>query len=249
MIDYEIEAAAKGLGITATELTTKANDLGLALGVKDLSTCVKLLRGYFDANRRQKALGTIHKPGLTLKQMREELEKLERALHKIVDDRGTTEAAHKSIANALKEIPAELMGQLETIDVNIKSMPYDSPDGALKRWLERLPNMDTDTQKTIAKRLLDTVKAALDDLVIPGKGNARKQAHPYIAGIQCLITHFQETLPDRQISETDDSTFSRYVALWIQKKKKDDKDDKLESPRRHIQSAIADLKRWKKISL
>lgn len=239
MTDYEIEAAAKGLGITTKELRDTASRLGLELGIKDLSTCVKLLRGHFDASGRQRMLGELYKPDLTLKQTREELEKLERALQKIVDDRGTTEAAFKSIAAALKEIPAGLMGQLETIEVNIKPMPYDPPDGALKRWLERLPNMDTETRKTIAKRLLDTVKAALDDLVTPGKGNARKQAHPYIAGIQCLITHFQEALPDRQISETDDSTFSRYVALWVQQQQ----GGKLESPRRHIQSAIADLER------
>ena len=245
MTDQEIKAAADGLGITAKELTDAASRLGLELGVNDLSTCVKLLRGQFDANRRQKALGRINKPGLTLKQMREELEKLERALHKIAADRGTTEAAHKSIEAALKEIPPKALEIFDSLDPQLEAMPYDPKETAFSKELKRLQNMSVPTKQATAQRLVTLVTACLEDMKTPGKGNARKQAKQYVAGVQCLMMHFREALPDRQLNENDDSAFSRYVALWIQQQT----DDKLESPRRHIEAAKADLEHWEKISL
>lgn len=221
-------------------------DLARALGISDTLVIDKLMVGISDANNCQHDLSTLYKPRLNIKQMREEMEKLQRALKKVTAGKGKLEAANNSIAAALKEIPEKWLQYLDTLDPALEAVTFDpaktTNSGFYWQALSLWSMTELERQKA-AERLLAVVSEFLDDMRTPGKGNARKQVQRYIPGIQCLMSHFQAALPDRKVSSKSSSTFYKYAHEWL------DQFESISSPDPYIEAAIADLAHWKKISL
>ena len=215
------------------------------LNLSDKKTIQALVYGMQDATGYQEQLAEIHDHGMTLKEYREKITRLHNALAKLERDTADTEGNLKRAASALQAIPARHRRLLDTVDKGFYfSEPWEPNISRFERVLCKLMKLSKSDRQRTAAQLRTIVQAVQKDVATPGQGGARKQAKRYTMAIQCLAQHFQEAMPRHPITAKPESLFSRYVTLWFEWRGL-----YVGQPDRHIQNALVDLSKWKKLTL
>lgn len=148
------------------------------------------------------------------------VEKIEKALFKLSTDKGTADAAHKTISKALAGIPLDYWDVISQ---------YALPDD-----IDVLQALRDKPNKEQSNILYNVFVLFSSDKKEPGSGKARKQARKHLMAIQKLAQWFTETL-GREPSANVNSTFYQYVLIYIEHIVKD---DSLFSVERHIRNAL-----------
>lgn len=211
-----------------------------SMRLTDPQTIQALLHGIEDAGRYQRSLKGIYDHGASHKEFREAVTRLHNALAKLA--RGTA-GKDTNLTNAkhyLSMIPKDYRTLFDQQDRDFYfSEPWPPGSTRFEAAIDGLRAMPSTEQQARAERLRGIVESLIDDLATPGKGGARKEAKRCIMGIQCLMRHFSEALPDNPITPKTDSLFYRYVVVWMEFANY--AVDQKPTPERHIQNAIANL--------
>lgn len=186
----------------------------------------------------------VYDKGLTNREYIEEVERLVRGLQKIMANKGTFEAAFKSISLAIKRLPEKDLEALPTYDKELTLLAMRPENVFRNVFTDKLNSLKfykkpLDRQ-IIANQLCKIVKSYRRGLQKVGSGNANSQARKYIPGISYLAKRWIETLPGEPISSRIDSLFYLYVLHWLEYY-----EEKAVTPGRHIKNAIADMKTWR----
>ncbi|MBE0471441.1 MAG: hypothetical protein IBX55_18270 [Methyloprofundus sp.] len=189
--------------------------------------------GLVDADQCLKMVGDLYDPGLTVKEIREELERVKKNLINAQQAKNA-QLWQARLIKALDYLPRSVLLILDTYDREIFS---EKPLGGsgFKELAMRLPN------EQVFNVLFSALEALQAEIITPGKGNARKQAKRFIPAIHCLARWFKDVLPNSAISADEKSAFYRYVALYLEKH------IGATDPGRHIKNAIQDYSNWKQI--
>lgn len=221
------------------------------LNITDPSTAKALEFGIQDARGYQSTLQTIYDHGVTLKDFRETVTRLHNALAKLGRGTAGTATSLTNVKHYLAMIPKDYRALLDTIDREFFfSEPWHPDRSRFEGIALTLGAMAEDERKRQAERLRALTESLLNDIREPGKGSARMQARRCILGIQCLMNHFHDALPDHPVTAKRGSVFYRYVVIWMEYAgyATDAKNEK-PTPERHIQNAIDDLGNWKTLPL
>lgn len=162
----------------------------------------------------------------SLRDHKEELGGLYKALVKLRDGRGTQDAANKSLKRRLKAIPDR---RLIEVSPSLKSVPFPCGDD-FKDIVTNIINGD----KSQLDDACQAAKSALDNMKTPGKGGFRRQAQHYATGIRRLADHFEQAQSKYKADSKVESAFYIYVVYWLEK----EMHNKIENPDRHIRNAL-----------
>lgn len=208
--------------------------------VTDETTLSWLYLGLLDARSRHLALHDLHSPG-SHKDARHSVQRLDRALTKLGNGKGTTAAAHRSLKAAVADLKRYAPGALTELDANgLILLPVPEligPDfkriSVFEQLVERVLAGDADS----LHHLKGATRQFLDNTRSPGRGGARRDARRHRFGIERLAEYFSELFPDRKVSADPNSLFFLYAKFWIN----NFMGSTVKNPELHIQHAIDEI--------
>jgi len=219
-----------------------------SMRLTDPRTMQALIAGLDDARIYQSSLQGMHDHGSSHKEFKEAATRLHNALAKLARGTAGTDTNLTNAKTYASIIPKNYRTLLDQQDRDFYfSEPWPPGSTRFEAAIDGLRAMPSTKQQARAERLRGIVESLIDDLAAPGKGGARKEAKRCILGIQCLMQHFREALPDNPITSKTDSLFYRYVVIWMEFAGYGT--DQKPTPERHIQNAIDLLGDSKKVSL
>ena len=168
----------------------------------------------------------------TFKDAKEGVSRIDRALQKLIDQRGKREKAIESLSSAIRDLrryTPDIFTELDALEDLHSIMPEDIERSVFERLAERQEANDFTALKKVTVSFLLNMKTL-------GRGGARSEARKYIAGIHSLMNTFEEVLPDCSIYAQSNSLFVNYVRYWL----KNFADSQVSEPERHIKNAIAE---------
>lgn len=210
--------------------------------VTDRAALAWLYKGLLDAQSRNLALGEIYNPG-PHKDAKHGVQKLDRALTKLVGGKGTTEAAHKSLRAGIVDLKRHAPGALTELDAfGLILLPVPEligPDFKRISVFEQLADRVLAGDAEPLHHLKDATRQFLDSTRNPGRGSAKRSARENIPGIERLAEYFCEACPDRKVSADPSSLFYAYVLFWITHFT----GSNIEDPECHIKYAIEEMEK------
>ncbi|RAS54416.1 hypothetical protein DET48_1513 [Vibrio diazotrophicus] len=210
----------------------------LASKVIDEIDLLLLYVGFFDAHNRNLAYSGYHNPGGT-KEARQGVKQLDRALTKLIERKGTKEAAHNSLKAGVSLLKCYADGALKELDAYIDlnmSEKIDSDGNCISIFEQLIKRVLTGDTEAL-QHLKGSTYQFLANLKNVGRGGARREARQNIPGIERLAEYFREACPDRQISADSKSLFYEYVIFWLNHIV----ELEIEEPDRHIKNAIDEM--------
>jgi len=201
------------------------------------------------AKSRYLSLAELYSPG-KFNDAKECIQRIDKALLKILSNKGKAEVAWKSIFCAIADCKRYAPGALKELDafglLNI-NIPKKLEPGAFRivSTFEALTERANKTSNVDDLRLLRIATTGfLTNCKTPGRGEARREARKYIPGIQALAETFREALPDCALSDNENTLFPLYVKYWLEHFI----GVNIVAPDRHIRHALEDLEHWEKIT-
>lgn len=220
-------------------ITVEIASFALTVGIYDPAALKTLYYGLSDASGVHESVGGIYDAGTTVREMRDALTSLVKALFKIEQGKGSLDVAQASIAKAVALIPPEYLHALDTVTPALFDLPpLDEEKSNFEVIALSLSDISEPERKLRAQDLQGAVSVFLQDIKTPGKGGARRDARHYVAGIMKLADWFSEALPDHAISANENSVFYRYAAWWLE-----NREGMKTDPKRHIKGAVLELKK------
>lgn len=218
--------------------------------VTDQAALNILYDGVQFAARRNMVLTGLYDPG-SVKDAKEGAQRLQTALDKLLNRRGTVQAALRSLRAGVQSLKRHHPMALTELDAYGSLLLLDMPEAVDHETGERISIFERVVQGMTDQTMMNdarTLKPAVDEFLnrygSPGRGGARKDAKRWIPAIQTLAESFREALPDRVISPNENTLFPLYVAFFA-----DPDSTKGPDMTRHIRNALEDLKHWEKVSL
>lgn len=203
----------------------------------DGDTLSQLLYGARQARSYHLALEGFRPDG-TFKAVREEIPRIHKALLKLASNKGTQQAAIKTLNAALQSAQRYCPGvfcELDAIGDLQLTMPVDIRRSVFERQVDRIVTANTDDRPELAASLSEVTAEYIENLKQPGRGGARRQAQQYTEGLHELARQFSAALPDLALSANQNSMFYRYALHWLNYYM----DDPVSDPQRHIINALS----------
>lgn len=204
----------------------------LNMKIHDAKVRQLLIFGLNDALAYNNQVGEITNHGIGINEFWYEIDKIIKALRKLVSKKGTPNAVHNSInqamnTNSISDTYWELIDQ-EAYSIDKTRWEQTKYIKSALESLNKKPNTESN------QFLLEVFESFYLKRNKPGKGLARKQAKTHLMAIQKLAQWFSDTLQKSPTSKFD-SLFYRYVEIYFVYIAKDHDVDFYE---RHIKNAL-----------
>lgn len=141
----------------------------------------------------------------------QEVMKLHKALIKLQSNKGTKQAALKSIDSAINGIDETYLNSFDTFLSD--HQPTDKA-GSFTRYIRALSEPDSNKPELL-ERLTAVTQLVLENLSSPGRGKRKLKAVQYVEPMERLKTYFQEAMPNSSQSAKRGTLLEKYIYIWL----------------------------------